>query len=65
MSACTFGVVTHGQLGQKPHPVLESMYRIGIGLDPSFIPIQTISYLYTDSSGCLEMSSRYPTELRW
>jgi hypothetical protein len=65
MSDGTFGVVTHGQLGKRPHHVLESMYRIGIGLDTSLIPIHVISYLYTDSSGGILMYSRYPTKLRW
>ena len=65
MSTCTFQVGTHGQLGKKPYPVLESMYRICIGLDKSLIPIYAISYLYTDSSGGILMYSRYPAELRW
>jgi hypothetical protein len=65
MSKCTFRVGTHGQLGKKPHPVLESMYRIGVGLDTSLIPTMAISYLYTDSSGGILLYSRYPAELRW
>jgi hypothetical protein len=65
MSKCTFRVGTHGQLGKKPYPVLESTYRIGIGLDTSLIPIHAISYLYTDSSRGILMCSRYPTKLRW
>jgi hypothetical protein len=64
MSECTFGVGTHGQLGKKPYPVLESTYRIVVGLDISLIPIHAISYLYTDSSRGTLMYSRYPTELR-
>jgi hypothetical protein len=51
MSECTFRVGTRGQLGKKPYPVVESTYRIGVGLDTSLIPIHAISYLYTDSSG--------------
>jgi hypothetical protein len=35
-SKLTFGVDTHGQLSKKPHPVLDSTYRIGAGLDTSF-----------------------------
>ncbi len=65
MYACTFRVVTHGQLGKKPYPVLVSTYRIGVGLDTSLIPIHAISYQYTDSSGGISMCSRYPTKLRW
>jgi hypothetical protein len=64
-SECTFGVGTHGQLGKKPHPVLESTYRIGIGLDTLSIPIRVISYCCTDSSGDILIYSRYPTKLRW
>ncbi len=51
MSVCTFGVVTHGQLGKRPHPVLTSTYRISIRLDTFLIPTHAISYQYTDSSG--------------
>jgi hypothetical protein len=47
MFECIFGVSTHGQLGKKPYPVLESTYRIGIGLGTSLIPIHAISYLCT------------------
>ncbi len=65
MSVCTFGVDTHGQLGKRPHPVLESMYRIGVGLDTSLIPTAAISYQSTDSYGGIFMCSRYPSELRW
>ncbi len=65
MSECTFGVGTHCQLGKKPYPVLESMYRIDVGMDTSLIPIHTISYLYTDSSRGILMHSRYPAKLRW
>ncbi len=65
MSGCIFGVGTLGQLGKKPHPVLESTYRIGVGLDTSLIPIHAISCLYTDSFGGILMYSRYPTKLRW
>jgi hypothetical protein len=65
MSECTFGVGTHGQLGKKPHPVLESTYRIGVGLDVSLIPIHAISYQYTDSSKGILLYSRYPAKLRW
>jgi hypothetical protein len=49
----TFGVGIHGQLRKKPHPVLESMYRIGVGLDTSLIPTHAISYQYTDSYGSI------------
>jgi hypothetical protein len=65
MSGCIFGVGTHGQLGKRPHPVLGSSYRIGIGLDTSLIPIHAISYLYTDSSRGILIYSRYPTKPRW
>ena len=65
MSVCTFGVVTHGQLGKRPHPVLESTYRIGVGLDTSLIPTDATSYPSTDSYGGIFMCSRYPSELRW
>jgi hypothetical protein len=65
ISERTFGVGTHGQLGKKPHPVLESMYRIGVGLDTLLIPISVISYCCTDSSGDILTYSRYPIELRW
>jgi hypothetical protein len=64
MSEYTFRVGTHGLLGKKPHPVLESMYRIGIGLDTSLIPIHAISYLYIDSSKGIFKYSRYPAKLR-
>ncbi len=33
ISTHTFGVGTHGQLRKKPHHVLDSTYRIGVGLD--------------------------------
>ncbi len=59
------GFYTHGQLIKKPHPVLESTYRIGIGLDTSLIQILAISYWYTDSSGGILIYSRYPSKLRW
>ncbi len=36
ISKRTFGVGTHGQLRKKPHHVLDSMYRIGVGLDTLF-----------------------------
>ncbi len=65
MFRCIFGVGTHGQLGKRPHPVLGSTYRIGVGLDTSLIPIHAISYLYTDSSGDILKYSRYPTKPRW
>ncbi len=39
ISKHTFGVVTHGQLRKKPHHVLGSTYRIGIGLERFFILI--------------------------
>jgi hypothetical protein len=51
MFRCIFRVGTHEQLGKRPHPGLGSMYRIGVGLDTSLIPIHAFSYLYTDSSG--------------
>jgi hypothetical protein len=47
----TFGVATHGQLREKPHPVLESTYRISVELGTSLIPIHAISYWYTNSYG--------------
>ncbi len=65
MFRCIFGVRTHGQLGKRPHPVLGSTYRIGIGLDKSLISFHAISYLYTDSSGGILIYSRYPTKPRW
>ncbi len=65
MFRCIFRVGTHGQLGKRPHPVLGSTYRIGVGLDTSLIPTHVISYLYTDSSGSILIYSRYPTKPRW
>jgi hypothetical protein len=65
MSKCTFRVGTHGQLGKKPYPELETMYRIDVGLDTSLIPIHAMSYLYTDSSRGFLIYSRYPVKLRW
>jgi hypothetical protein len=53
------------QLGKKSYPVLESTFRIGIGLDTSLIPIHAMSYLYTDSSRGILKYSRYPAKLRW
>jgi hypothetical protein len=61
----TFRVGTHGQLGKKPHPVIESMYKIGVGLDTPLTPICVVSYRCTDSSGDILTYSRYPTKLRW
>jgi hypothetical protein len=52
VSERTFGVGTHGQLRKKPHHVLDSTYRTGVGLEQSFIPIRVDYYCCTDSSGC-------------
>jgi hypothetical protein len=52
ISESTFGVDTHGQLRKKPHPVLESRYRISVELGTSLIPrICAISYRDTDCYG--------------
>jgi hypothetical protein len=64
MFKCTFRAGTHGQLGKKPYPILESTYRIGIGLDLSLIPIHAVSNLCTDSSGGIFKYTRYPAKLR-
>ncbi len=37
---CTFGVGTDGQLRKKPHHVLDSTYRIGVGSERSLILIR-------------------------
>jgi hypothetical protein len=42
ISERSFGVGTYGQLRKKPHHVLDSTYRIGVGLERSLITIRVI-----------------------
>jgi hypothetical protein len=65
ISKLTFGVGTHGQLRKKPHHVLGSTCRIGVGLERSLIPIRVNQYCCTDSSGDIFTCSRFHAGLRW
>ncbi len=50
---------------KKPHHVLDSIYRIGDGLEMSFIPIRVILYCCTDSSGDIFSCTRLHAGLMW
>ncbi len=50
---------------KKPHHVLDSMYRIGVGSEISLFLICMIQYHCTDSSGNIFACTRLHAGLRW